>query len=426
MTKRCKPTPQIWIAAAMLLGATVSTTPAAAQPPTEASGHTAPAFFGRGPDPSKWYHVIEAEPGPAGERTRTVYERIARAAGERRDPARLDTIIAYGPGHWTYEWEQEANAVAASAERNLRTGDPTAARRAYFEAARLYAVGSAPHLRDDTAAMAALRKARAAYVRGAKLLPGRFSVLQIPYAGKTFEAYLYLPPGKGPFPVVVASNGSDVVKEQVGDKLMRELAQRGIGLLAIDMPGIGGGAAYNLDPASDVLHVAAIERVRREPGVDAARIGAMGISFGGHAAAHLFLRSEPDLRLRGIVDACGPLHSSFMAPPAVYGRLPPLTVDGVRDRVGLPPNAAATDLAGKARAFSLKAQFPDVGAARIATPLLILATDADPVSPLADLPVLTARAASVQTIIFQEPGHCPSYGVTATVAAAWLEERLID
>jgi esterase FrsA len=371
MTKCFKRTPQIWIAAITLLGATVSTTVAIAQPPTEASG-APPAFFGRGPDPSKWYHVIEAEPGPAGERTRKVYERIAGAAGERRDPARLDTIIAYGPGHWTYEWEQEANAVAASAERSLKAGDTAAARRAYFEAARLYAVGSAPHLRDDTTAMAALGKARAAYVRGAKLLPGRFSVLQIPYAGKTFEAYLYLPPGKGPFPVVVASNGSDVVKEQVGDKLMRELAQRGIGLLAIDMPGIGGGAAYNLDPASDVLHVAAIERVRREPGVDAARIAAMGISFGGHAAAHLFLRAEPDLRLRGIVEACGPLHSSFIAPPAVYGRLPPLTVDGVRDRVGLPPSAAPTDLAGKARAFSLKAQFPDVGAVKIATPLLIL------------------------------------------------------
>ncbi|MEP6877077.1 MAG: alpha/beta fold hydrolase, partial [Burkholderiales bacterium] len=300
-------------------------------------------------------------------------------------------------------------------------GNGAAAARHYIEAARLFAIGSSPHLRTDTRAMAALVKARAAYQAAQRHVPGQFRIVKIPFDGKSFEAYLHLPPGKGPFPVVVYSNGSDVVKEQVGDALRGELAMRNIALLSIDMPGIGSGGAYDLTPASDVLHVAAIEHMRRDPAIDPTRVAAMGVSFGGHAAARLFLR--PGLGLRGVVEACGPLRSVFMLPPAAYERLPALTLDGVRDRVGLPVGVSTTDRAATMRPFALDAPDP-ASTVKIDTPLLILGTEADPVAPLKDVGLLVARASKVSTIVSRELGHCPGELLTASTAAAWLALRL--
>jgi len=408
----------------LLLAGLAAGAATAGAPGADPAPPAVPAFYGaEEPDPRRWYHVVEPGDGEAREITRRVYARIAKASGARRDADRLDTVIAYGPGHWTYEWEQEATALLRRAESAEAAGRAGAAQRDYLEAARLFATGSSPHLRSDPHAMAALEKARSAYRAAARHIPGAFRPLRIPHEGETFEAYLHLPPGAGPFPVVVASNGSDVVKEQTGSQLRQELAQRGIAVLLIDLPGVGGSGGYTLTPQSDRLHVAAIRFVRREAGIDPRRVGAMGVSFGGNAMARLFLRDDlADLNLSGVVAACGPLHSSFVAPPEAYDQLPPLTLDGVRDRVAL-TGATTAALAARLRDFSIKARPSSASQNKIATPLLILATNADPVSPLEDLPLLTERAMSVKTIVSQDAGHCPDRLVSLPIAAAWFQQR---
>jgi esterase FrsA len=401
----------------------IAQAPANEQPP--ADGQAVPSFHGAdGPDPNRWYHVLEFEEGPMGDITRGVYDRIEKSDAPRRDPVRLDTVIPYGPGHWTYEWEQEAAAFLARGRAAEQAGDSAAAEQAYLNAAQLFSIGSSPHIRSDTYAMASLEKARAAYRQGAKHFRGSFRVLEIPYEGKTFEAYLHLPPGNGPFPVVIGSNGTDVVKEEVSAILRRELAGRGIALLSLDMPGIGGSGAYDLTPASEVLHAAAINFIRKDPGIDPNRVAAVGTSFGGHAAARLALR--PDLLLVAVVSSCGPLHSAFVAPPQMYDRLPPLTMDAVRDRMGLPIGSSSTDLAARMRGFSLKTNPPEQGGARSPTPLLILTNHDDPVAPIADLPLLTDRVRSSKTLISHEQGHCPDPLFSAPAAVFWLAQQLAE
>jgi len=393
-----------------------------AQPARPATQTTLSAFHSAdGPDPERWYHVNEFD-GPDAAVIRAVYERIEKIDGPRRDPKRLDTIVAYGPGHWVFEWEKEGEDALARARAAQAAGDKAAAENAYFQAARLFAIGSSPHLRSDAHAMRALDKARVAYRAAAALSPGQFRVLSIPHEGKSFEAYLHLPPGKGPFPVLVASNGSDFVKEQGGGALIRgELDRRDIALLVLDLPGIGGSGAYNLTPESEALHVAAIAFIRKDPAVDPNRVAVMGSSFGGHAAARLLF--HPELRLAGVIAACGPLHTGFSLPARAYDRLPPLTMDGVRDRVGVAIGSPAADLAAKLRPFSLKTNPPAAAATgKMSTPLLILATDDDPVAPLADLPLLQGAASSVTTFISHEQGHCPNPSFAHPAAAAWLTD----
>lgn len=379
------------------------------------------AFFSEtAPDPAHWYHVFDEQEG-GGKIARDVYARIEKAPGPRSDPQRFDTLTTYGPGHWTYEWEQEAKIFLERARKAEQAGDSALAEKSYLSAAHLLAIGSAPHLRSDPAAMAALAQARTAYQAAGRHMAGKFQVLTIPQGAKTFEAYLHLPPGKGPFPVVVASNGSDVVKEQVGDALRRELALHGIALLMIDMPGIGGSGAYDLTPESDALHVAAIDYIRRDPRIDPKRVAGMGISFGGNAAARLFLR--PGLGLRGVVEACGPLNGAFNLPPPAYKRLPPFTLDGVRDRLGLPPGAPVAELAARMPGFSVKTA-TEALTAKIDTPLLILATDADMVAPLDEVSLLADHASHVNVVVSREPGHCPNAPLIAAASAAWLGQRL--
>lgn len=404
------------IALLFCAGATLTVETANAE---DVSESVSPFYGMDSPDPSRWYHVIEFGEGPPEEVTRAVYARIEAADGPRSNPERLDTVIAYGPGHWTYEWEREASAFIDRATTAEVEGDNKKAKTAYLEAARMYAIGSSPHLRSNVYAMSALEKSRHAYQSALKYVPGVFRVLEVPYAGKTFEAYLFLPPGDGPFPVVVASNGSDVVKEQVGADLLEELAMRGIALLQIDMPGIGGSSEFDLTSESDALHVAAISFIREDAAINGDRVAGMGISFGGNAAARLFLRT--DLGLSGVVAVCAPIQ--FQLPPEAYGMLPPLTVDGVRDRLGLPENAPNSAIAELLKGFTIPPA-PEDEFDTIETPLLVLATDQDPVAPPEALPRVTKRAQNFHTIVIHQPGHCPEYQITAPVAAAWLESKL--
>jgi esterase FrsA len=403
----------------------IATGPATAQTLSSSGEQELPSFYSaNGPDPDRWYHVMEFEEGPMGDIVRGVYDRIEKSDAPRRNPNRLDTVIPYGPGHWTYEWEQEAAEFLARARTAEQAGDSAMAEEAYLAAATGFVIGSSPHIRSDTHAMASLEKARTAYRQAAQYFPGSFRVLEIPYEGKTFEAYLHLPPGDGPFPVVVGSNGTDVVKEDVSPILRRELADRGIALLWLDMPGIGGSGAYDLTPASEVLHAATINYIRSDPAIDPDRIAAAATSFGGHASARLALRT--DLPLAGVVSSCGPLHSSFVASPEMYDQLPPLTMDAVRDRVGLPIDSSSAELAERMRGFSLKNNPPEQDGVKSSTPLLILTNHDDPVAPIADLPLLTDRVHSSKTLISHEQGHCPDplFSVPATVF--WLDQLFAE
>lgn len=391
-------------------------TPAAPQ----GSPTVPPSFYDDdGPPPDRWYHVVPYGEGHGAEITRGVYDRIGRSAGARRVPARLDTVIEYGPGHWTYEWEAEADRMLDEAKAAERGHDGRRAEQAYLEAARMFTVGSSPHLRSDPNAMRALNRARAAFLSAARYFPGSFKAIRIPHAGKTFEAYLHLPPGKGPFPVLVASNGSDVVKEQASPALRHEVIRRGIALLSLDMPGIGGSSEYQLRAESDELHVAAVKYLRSLRAINGRKVAVMGTSFGGNAAARIL--SRPELELAAVISACAPLHTAFVLPTAVLALLPPLPIEGVRDRVGLSPDASYEQLGAALKDFSLKLRPASAAEAKVSTPLLVLATDADPVAPLADLPLITQTSSSVKTIVFHKRGHCPDPAAAQPAAAHWLE-----
>ena len=138
-----------------------------------------------------------------------VLERVENATGARTNPTQPDTVAAPGPGHWITEFVAAGDAAMA---RAAGTGDPAARLETFEEAMAYYHTAAAPHT-NDPASLAAGEKAGEAYAAAAALLPGDFREVGIAHEGKTFAAYLHLPPGEGPHPVLVFSNGSDMAKE---------------------------------------------------------------------------------------------------------------------------------------------------------------------------------------------------------------------
>lgn len=66
----------------------------------------------------------------------------------------------------------------------------------------------------------------------------------------------------------------------------------------------------------------------------------------------------------------------------------------------------------------------DAAKGTIKTPLLVLTTNRDPVAPLEDIDLLTARAENARVILFDEPGHCPDRDARDAIAASWIADNL--
>lgn len=378
-----------------------------------------PSSF-RAEDEGSWYHSIEVETWVRAGGDRDVLEatleRIELATGPRKHDQQPDTIIDYGPGHWTYEFVRAGDAAYEQARSQ------TATQRQYegFNQATLYYhLASAPHLNNPNA-QAALAKSREAYQQAANLLPGNFEQISIDALDRQFGAYLHIPPESESHAVLVLSNGSDMSKETTLNYYRNHLMPRGIALLSLDFPGLGQSSAYHIaDGVTDKLHVAAVDWVRQHPDINPDRIFVQGISFGGHAATRYWLSHEPRT-VAGVIAMCGPLNSPFLASPNMYGQLPTLTIDGVKTRLGLPLNASFEQLADKVRPLALQNQGLLTGDS-IDTPLLVVSTDQDPVSPLMDWEPVLQRATQAQRVIIHEDGHCPAPYVREPIAAAWIE-----
>ena len=129
--------------------------------------------------------------------------------------------------------------------------------------------------------------------------------------GAAIEAYLTAPPGGAPGPLVVLPHGGPEVRDTpTWDRQVQVLAAQGWWVLQPNFRGSGG---YGLAFASegwgrwgdrmqeDVED--AVDHAIKTRGLDAARVGIMGISYGGYAALMGAVR-RPDL-YKAAISICG-------------------------------------------------------------------------------------------------------------------------
>jgi dienelactone hydrolase len=109
--------------------------------------------------------------------------------------------------------------------------------------------------------------------------------VEIPYGDTSFPGLFIRGDGEGPRPCMIFCNGLDSVKEMIVLVMRRELAKRGISMLAVDQPGVGEALRLRGLPAiydSERWAAAAVDYLQSRPDVDPDRIGMMGWSLGGY------------------------------------------------------------------------------------------------------------------------------------------------
>jgi esterase FrsA len=212
-----------------------------------------------------------------------VQERANRNAypmtGMKADDVReiLSQINSLDRDEWAAAWSRMGERYQTRAAEQEKT-DPKAASESYLVAFRYFAFGDPP-----------------------------IESVRFPHDGKEVRAYLALPKGTRPAPVVLAIGGLDSYKEYWCERAA-EFRNAGLGVLCLDMPGTGE-APIKIDVGAEKMYSSAIDYLLTRPDVDGKRLAAMGVSWGGYWGAILGF-TEKD-RLKATVDWAGPAHAYF-------------------------------------------------------------------------------------------------------------------
>lgn len=242
--------------------------------------------------------------GPRGldelkqETLRRAERSIVPLAGIKPEDARqaLAMIDSLEPDAWAAAWGKIGERYLARAS-DLEKSSPKEAREAYYQAWHHFNVGRWPSEKLSPGKQKVYVRALEAFQHYARLASPPIETVRIPFEGKEIVAYLRLPEGARPVPLVFGINGLDSRKEEVIARVDAYL-KRGIGVFAIDMPGTGQ-APILIDVGAERMFSRALDYLQTRPEVDAKRIVVQGRSWSGYWAA-LLAYTEKD-RLRGAV-----------------------------------------------------------------------------------------------------------------------------
>ena len=151
-------------------------------------------------------------------------------------------------------------------------------------------------------------KALEAYLAYAKKYDPPLEVLRVPYEGSEVVGYVRMPKGARRVPFVVAIAGLDSRKEEMIERF-GPLAERGIGVLALDSPGTGQSGVKAAAPGTEKSLSRVLDVVLARPEIDAKRVALYGGSFGGYWATILAVTEKA--RLRAVVAQSPPIHETF-------------------------------------------------------------------------------------------------------------------
>lgn len=344
---------------------------------------------------------------------------VKMGADERELDAVLGRINRFngeGRGSWVYELSKTAaehEQAAASAEG---AGNAQRAASEYKAAAIFYSLARFPFA-SSAAKEAAYERHIDCYLKAARYFEPPLEIVRIPFEGKEIIAYLRTPKADRP-PVVILSGGVDTWKSDL-DIHVDPMLERGMAVLALDMPGTGE-SAWPLGPHAEKVYRRAIDYVQSRPDLDGNKIGVYMISFGGYFAVKLAL-TEPDVK--AAVNVGGPLEISFTA--GHVKKTPDLMAKAVAHAMRLEIEGSAEEKAAAVEPMALSSQGLLKKPERQAAILSINGAEDELVS-IKDLYVLSKNGIRQEEWVYKRDGHCaPNHLLEyPPKAAAWLKAHL--
>lgn len=331
---------------------------------------------------------------------------------------RVQKMADIGPAFESTARRREAKARAAEADGNLVT-----ARDNWFMAAIHYGAAEWPYDDSGKTHVALHEKKRECYGNYARLADHKVEAVAIPFKGKSIPGWFHLPPGYagGPLPVVISVPGMDSFKEASVALANDRFLTRGAAVLAIDGPGQYEspllGVYVSMQNWIDA-GPALVDWLSRRPEVDRQKIGVTGVSFGSFFGT-ILAANEPRIVATAVMSTClePGCHTIFEeASPTFKKRF--MWMSNFTDEAKFDEFAKTLTWEGHAE--------------KIRTPYLVLAGEADELSPLEFTEqMIHTMTAPRQLVVYAGSRHSVG-GVPATnlgpfpptYAADWLIARL--
>lgn len=215
--------------------------------------------------------------------------------------------------------------------------------------------------------------------------------VDVPVVGDdTVHGYLVLPPGPGPHPVVLTTNGLEGTAQELAIPQLR-YRDSGMAMFLMEMP---GSYAYSarMRPESEAVYHRVIDHLAADQRIDAERIAMVGVSFGGYWTARIAATND---RLACAI-ACGaPTHRSFHG--GALGT-PQIILHALAKTVGA---SHPVDLMGKLKALSIRDRYR-----HMTIPLLVINGDRDTLMSTQDSVDLAGAAENASLLLYAEDDHC--------------------
>jgi dienelactone hydrolase len=312
----------------------------------------------------------------------------SRSAAAGLDSYHYDAVTATIDhlDRWPEAFEATAELFIARAEKALSEGKTATADEAFAIAALWLHFATCVPSSDRNRIVDLLLRAAIAHRRSLALEGSSAEYFGPDRTGGHFAAILERPDAAPPVPVLIIVSGLDSSKEEFAD-VATVFRRRGLATLRIDGPGQGEMLAQT-GPRAEYERVlrAVIDLITTVPGLDASRIGALGLSLGGYyvprAAAF-----EP--RIKAAVAVTGPF--AF----GEWHALPQMIRQIVTLRTGDEQSA---------RAFTSGIDLAPL-VSTIRQPLLVVAGGRDPMVPAADARRLAAEAPHADLLEIRDGDH---------------------
>jgi dipeptidyl aminopeptidase/acylaminoacyl peptidase len=312
---------------------------------------------------------------------------------------------------WLDAWTATAEVHVELARQALEQGHPRTAGEAYVRAAVSYHFSKFVWVLDPALNRRNTEAAVQSLYRAHELLDPTAERIEAPLGdGGGVVANLRRPVADAPVPLVVLIPGLDSTKEEFFH-WESVFLDRGMATLSLDGPGQGEtGFALNIRPDYEVAVAAILDAVAAHPELDPERIGAVGVSLGGHYVVRA-AAFEP--RLKAIAGISGPFDFA-----ANWDVMPELTRETIAHHTG------AAD-PGQAR---LRARELDLAgiAERVTQPCLVITGKLDRVIAWEDTQRIAQAVPGAEWVLHEDGSHvCNNipYKYRPQVAD-WIRERL--
>lgn len=201
---------------------------------------------------------------------------------------------------WTQEWGKTADFVAEYAQQRLKSGDNTAARKAFMRASNYYRMACFYVVHTDKRHRDFWEKSREAFHAMIPLSEYPIERVSINFENSLLPGY-YIPCGQANRPTLIAIGGFDSTSEEVYFWIGRAARSYGWNCLIFEGPGQWGALMDNpgliFRPDYEKPVGAAVDYLMTRNDIDKEKIAIIGYSMGGY----LCVRGALDPRIKACI-----------------------------------------------------------------------------------------------------------------------------